>query len=151
MAEGYPIADLYAEHHMETIDHKIENCHRLIDESLNLMQNPRHLQACLSKNRDSPKKMVKIGDFFQEFSRKISIFALENYLYDIVTPGVPDFQSDLKRVQFWSCVCTQKVLTAKTYLKNEEFNQIPSLLDSMWHLLRSQNNEMQKVYSWPPL
>ena len=143
MAEGYPIADLYAECHMETIDRKIENCHRLIDESLNLMQNPRHLQSCLSQEAQCSLKMVQIGDFFQEFSCQISIFALENYLHEIVTPNVPDFQTPLKRVQFWSCVCTQKLLLEKKYLGDEEYNTDPTFLDFMWHLLRMQNNKMQ--------
>ena len=151
MAEGYPIADIYAERHMETIDRKIENCHRLIDESLNLMQNPRYLQSCLSEESQSLSKTVEIGDFFQEFSRQISIFALENYMHDVVTPGVPDFQTPLKRLQFWSCVCTQKLLSAKKYLGDDEYNTNASLLDLMWLLLRTQNNEIQRVYSWPPL
>ena len=144
MAQGYPIANVYSERHMETIERKIENCHSLTDESLNYMQNPKHLSSSLKHNK-CPTYLNEAGDLFQEFSRQLSLLALNFYLHDIVTPGIPYFDNRVDRINFWSCVCTNKILVAKKYLNDKEHNTNPQLLDSLWHLLRKFNNAMKKL------
>ena len=72
MAAAYPIMDLFSERHMETIDGKIQTCNRVIDACLNFMQNPAHLKSATAIN-SSCEYLVKVGDYFQEFSRELSI------------------------------------------------------------------------------
>ena len=146
MAQGFPIPDKFSERHMETLQRKIEKCERLIAETLDYMQNPAHLKFSLQKNNNKKET----GDFFQEFSRLISIFALENYLHNVVTPGIPNLPTDLDRVHFWTCICTNKLLEVKKYLTNREYVNDPHFLDNLWCLLRETNNSMRKLFSYAP-
>ena len=127
MAAAYPIMDLFSEHRMETIDGKIETCNRVLDTCLNFMQNPVHLNSATAINSSS-KYLVKVGDFFQEFSRQLSIFVLEHYLHEIITPGIPHFIHPKSRLSFWMCVCTNKLITTKNYLKQylQEYLEQPN-------------------------
>ena len=85
MAQGFPTADIYSECHMETVECKVERCELLIVETLDYMQNPVHVNFCM-KGQNAEKYLENAGNFFQEFSRQLSIFALHNYLHDVVTP-----------------------------------------------------------------
>ena len=98
----------------------------------------------------SNENLNEAGDFFQEFSREISIFALQYYLHEVVTPGVPNFQTLTQRVHFWACVCTNKLVATKAYLYNEEYNVDPIFLDDLWKLLRKTINSLKKLLSYPP-
>ena len=70
----------------------------------------------------------------------------ENYLHEIVMPGIPEFKTAAERVPFWSCVCTQKLLVVKTYLSKDEMQNDPLLLDTFWNLLRNVNNKFTKIF-----
>ena len=149
MSQGYPTADLYCEHHMETVERKVEKCEMIVAEILDYMQNPSHLISSV-KEMKSNENLNEAGDFFQEFSREISIFALQYYLHEVVTPGVPNFQTLTQRVHFWACVCTNKLVATKAYLYNEEYNVDPIFLDDLWKLVRKTINSLKKLLSYPP-
>ena len=158
MAAAYPIMDLFSERHMETIDRKIQTCNRVIDACLNFMQNPAHLKSATAIN-SSCEYLVKVGDYFQEFSRELSIFALEHYLHQIVTLGVPDFGDPKSRIIFWTCVCSNKLLTTKNYLKQYLHKYLeepqgykdPQFYNHLYHLITNANHSIQKMYFAQPL
>ena len=49
-----------------------------------------------------------VSKFLQEISRCLSLFALHNYLHEVVTPGVPDFNNFKEATCFWLDVCIDK-------------------------------------------
>ena len=69
MAQGFPTADIYSEHHMETVMCQVERCEMLISESLDYMQNPVHVNFCL-QGKNSKDYLQNASNFFQEFSRQ---------------------------------------------------------------------------------
>ena len=158
MAVAYPIIYLCSEWHMETIDRKIQSCNRVIDACLNFMQNPANLNSATAIDSSS-EYLVKVGDYFQEFSRQLSIFALEHYLHEIVTPGVPDLGDPKSRIFFWMCICSNKLLTTKNYLKQylQEYLEEPQgykdpkLYNHLYHLITNANHSIQKMYFAHPL
>ena len=149
MSQGYPMADLYCERHMETVECKVEKCEMIIAEILDYIQNPAHLMSSV-KEMKNDENLKEAGDFFQKFSREISIFALQYYLHEVVTPGVPNFQSLTDRVKFWTCVCTNKLVATKPYLYSEEYKMDPIFLDDLWKLLQKTINSLKKLLSYPP-
>ena len=158
MAASYPIMDLFSECHMETIDRKIETCNRVIEACLNFMQNQVHLNSATAIDSLS-EYLVKVGDFFQEFSRQLSIFVLEHYLHEIITPGVPHFIDPKSRLSFWMCICTNKLITTKNYLKQylQEYlkqpdgYKDPTLYNNLYHIITDANHSIQKMYFVHPL
>ena len=42
---------------------------------------------------DLPNVLETVSKFLQEISRRLSLFALHNYLHEVVMPGVPDFNN----------------------------------------------------------
>ena len=158
MAAAYPTMDLFSERHMETIDGKIQSCNRVIDACLNFMQNTAHLNSATAIDSSS-EYLVKVGDYFQELSRQLSIFALEHYLHEIVTLGVPDFGDPKSRIFFWMCICSNKLLTTKNYLKQylqeyleePEGYKDPKLYNHLYHLITNANHSIQKMYFAHPL
>ena len=149
MAQGFPTADIYSECHMETVECKVERCEMLISESLDYMQNPVHVNFCL-QGQNSKDYLQNASNFFQEFSRQLSIFVLCNYLHDVVTPGVPDLPTFSAKLNFWLCVCTNKVIATKMYLKNDDYSSDPIFLDTLWIFLSDYNNKMKQLFLYPP-
>ena len=158
MAVAYPIMDLFSERHMETIDGKIQSCKHVIDACLNLMLNPMHLKSVTTID-SSCEYLVKVGDFFQELSHQISIFGLDNYLHEIVTPGVPHFGNPKSRISFWMCICSNKLITLKKYLQQylkeyldkPEGYKDPKFYNDLYHLITDTNHSIQKMYFLTPL
>ena len=78
--------------------------------------------------------LKKLGSFLQELSRRLGLFAVQNYLHEVVTPGVPNFADDGSRVRFWLDVCTEKLEKVKLYVYNhdillvEHLNELKILL-----------------------
>ena len=69
--------------------------------------------------QDPPLKVLKkLGSFLQEMSRHLGLFAVQNYLHEVVTPGVPNFADDSSCVRFWLEVCTEKLKKVKLYVYN---------------------------------
>ena len=78
--------------------------------------------------------LKKLGSFLQELSRCLGLFAVQNYLHEVVTPGVPNFADHGSRVRFWLDVCTEKLEKVKLYVYNhdillvEHLNELKILL-----------------------
>ena len=96
-----------------------ESCKQALKECYEYMANPKYLKKALTYNINEPY-IVKMGDMFQEFSRRISHLAVDNYLHDVVMPGVPDFKNSIARVKFWAKVCINKLKATYPYFKKEE-------------------------------
>ena len=136
MAQGYSQPNMYAEHHMETLDCKIENAHRIINRSLRFTSNPAHYKAPSNNS-------VEVGDFFESYSCNITKFALEYYLHEVVTPGVPEFSSANERNQFWRCVCSNKLLAIKYYLDEEEYYRDTAFLNTLYVFVNHANTQIR--------
>ena len=143
MAEGYPHPNIFCERHMETINCKVENCHYITSLCLNFLNNPAHY-------KEKTSQAVAISDFFANFSCDLSVFALDNYLHEVVTPGVPKFANEQERQNFWRCICTNKIIAIKQYLtNNEEYKSDPKFLDDLYMFTMRSNAEMRKVLDIP--
>ena len=68
----------------------------------------------------SAQLLYKLGYFFQELSRRLALFGLQNYLHEVVTPGVPEFANENERVSFWSEVCRNNLNQIKLYIHQPE-------------------------------
>ena len=79
MAEGYLVANIYSEQHMETLERKRELCAYIIDESMDYMQKPKYIPVLL-KTKDNSDSMLSLGDVLQEFSRQLSVIAVRKLL-----------------------------------------------------------------------
>ena len=100
MAEAFPIANVYSEDHFETKQQKIINCAQKIDEILNYIRSPGYLPLAF-ETPSGAENFKCIGNFFEAFSIKLSVIVVENYLHEIVTPGVPDFSCEKSQGKFW--------------------------------------------------
>ena len=68
--------------------------------------------------QDPPVQLLnKLGCFFQEISRHLGLFGVQNYL---VTPGVPEFHNRNERVTFWCDVCKDNLNQIKLYINQPE-------------------------------
>ena len=143
MAEKYPHASVYAEHHVETLQYKIEQCHRIINRCMRFTNNPSHYQA-------HHQNLSEIGDLFEDFSCEISKFALEYYLHEVVTPGVPEFASVNERNGFWRCICSNKLIAIKHYLDEEQYYRDTNFLNALYAFVNNWNAQVRKILniSW---
>ena len=138
MAQAYPQPNVYAEHHMETLECKIENAHRIINRCLRFTNNPIHLKA-------SNTNFTEVGDFFENFSCELSKFALDYYLHEVVTPGVPDFTSAHERSGFWRCICSNKLVAIKLYLDKKEYYMDTQFLNALYVFVNNHNAQLRQM------
>ena len=138
MAQAFPQPNVYAEHHMETLESKIENAHRIIDRCLRFTNKPIHL-------RSSSTNFTEVGDYYEKFSCEITTFALDYYLHEVVTPGVPDFKSAHERSGFWRCVCSNKLLAIKMYLDKKKYYTDTKFLDALYVFVNAHNVQLRQM------
>ena len=144
MANAYPVANKYSEDYYETLLQKQANCVEVIDKTLKMMNNYEYLKKALEAPH-LEENLHRIGTFFQEISRKISQVALENYLHEIVTPGIPEFEDNLSRIHFWIDVCRNKFVHLRNYIYKPELKDNPSVLDFLWRFATNVNSKIEKI------
>ena len=84
-------------------------------------------------NFDFPSVLETLSKFLQEISHHLGLFALHNYLHEVVTPGIPEFPNWKELTHFWVDVCVDKLKKVRSYIyakenlisqnHMEEFNQ----------------------------
>ena len=144
MAEAFPVANLFSEDYLETKEQKIINCANKIDDIFHYIRS----SECLPLTFDTPlgtENFKRIGNMFEALSRKLSHMSVENYLFEVVTPGVPDFSSEIDRSKFWCQVCESKLEKIREYLWKPELNNNVPVLDALWLLLNKITHSLHKV------
>ena len=91
--------------------------------------------------------VVKIADMFQEFRRCISHLALDNYLHEVVTPGIPEFESNIDRLKFWAKVCVDKLKATYQYIKKDELKHKYDDLEMLERILNKVTAQLEKIFS----
>ena len=144
MAAAFPVANQYSEDYYESLSKKQQNCAEVIDKTLHYINKYEYLK----KSLEAPhleENLKRIGNFFQEISRKLSQIAVENYLHEIVTPGIPHFENSLERINFWLNICGNKLVHMRNYLFKEELKSNASVLDDLWHFITKINCQIEKI------
>ena len=144
MAEAFPVANVYSEDHFETKQQKIINCAEKIDEILHYIHSPGYLPLAFETPLGT-ENFKCIGNFFEAFSRKLSVIAVENYLHEIITPGVPDFSCQKSQCKFWCEVCETKLDKLRGYLWLSELESNIPVLDYLWRFLAKISHRLKKV------
>ena len=105
---------------------------KMIFKLLKYLAGPEYMELLLV-TYDLPNVLETVSKFLQEISRRLSLFALHNYLHKVVMPGVPDFNNYKEATRFWLDVCIDKLEKICPYIYDrnkpmpqsvmEEFNQ----------------------------
>ena len=125
---------------------KRETCKKALKECYEYMANPDYLKKALTYEINDPY-VIKIADLFQEFSRRMSQLAVENYLHEVVTPGVPDFECNIDRLKFWAKVCVDKLKNTYPYIKKDELKYKYDNLDMLERLLKKVTAQLEKIFA----
>ena len=144
MANAFPVVNKYSEDYYETLAQKQANCVEVLDKALKFMNKYKHLKKALEAPH-LEENLQCIGTYFQEISRKISQLALENYLHEIVTPGIPQFENNLSRIHFWLDICCNKFTHLHNYIFKPELKNNPSVLDYLWRFITKVNSQIEKI------
>ena len=144
MAEAFPIANVYSEDHFKTKQQKVQNCAKKIDEILHYIHSSEYLPLAFATPLGT-ESFKCLGNFFEAFSRKLSVIVVENYLHEIVTPGIPDFSSEMCKAKFWCEVCESKLDKMRGYLWLSELESNIPVLDYLLRLLAKITHSLKKV------
>ena len=144
MTEVFPIANVYSEDHFKTKQQKVQNCAQKIDEILHYICSSGYLPLAFNTPLGA-ENFKRLGNFFEAFSRKLSVIVVENYLHEVVTPGVPDFSSEMSKAKFWCEVCERKLDKMRGYLWLSELESNIPVLDQLWRLLAKITHGLKKV------
>ena len=86
---------------------------------LKYLSGPEYMDTLLA-NFDFPSLLETLSKFLQEISRRLGLFALHNYLHEVVTPGIPDFPNWKESACFWVDVCVDKLKKICGYIYAKE-------------------------------
>ena len=125
---------------------KRDSCKKALKQCYEYMANPDFLKKVLTYEINDVY-MVKIADMFQEFSRCISHLAVDNYLHEVVMPGIPEFESNIDRLKFWAKVCVDKLKATYPYIKKDELKHKYDDLDMLERILNKVTAQLEKIFA----
>ena len=125
---------------------KHDSCKKALKQCYEYMANPDFLKKALTYEINDVY-VVKIADMFQEFSRRISHLAVDNYLHEVVMPGVPEFESNIDRLKFWAKVCVDKLKATYPYIKKDELKHKYDDLDMLERILNKVTAQLEKIFA----
>ena len=125
---------------------KHDSCKKALKQCYEYMANPDFLKKVLTYEINDVY-VVKIADMFQEFSRRISHLAVDNYLHEVVMPAVPEFESNIERLKFWAKVCMDKLKATYPYIKKDELKHKYDDLDMLERILNKVTAQLEKIFA----
>ena len=125
---------------------KRNSCEKALKQCYEYMANLDFLKKALTYEINNVY-VVKIADMFQEFSRRISHLAVDNYLPEVVMPGIPEFESNIDRLKFWAKVCMDKLKATYPYIKKDELKYKYDDLDMLERILNKITAQLEKIFA----
>ena len=96
----------------------------------------------LLANFDFPSLLETLSKFLQEISCRLGLFALHNYLHEVVTPGIPEFPNWKELTRFWVDVCVDKLkknMWLHLHKRKPHYTKSYGRVQSILNLLNWQN------------